>query len=380
MKEGKNGHKPTDLFEKFKAGTLTEAEKAYLESWYIQYAAQSGHEADPREMERRLKSIAGNLPKGRRASRVRRFLPYLTPAAAILLNFIGINYYQSRPAIANATDINPGGNKATLTLENGNTIELSGDKEGVLMRAGTLTYNDGSQLDNITSEKDVTETVRYLTITTPKGGKYAVVLDDGTKVWLNSASTLRYPATFAGKCREVEITGEAYFEIAQDHMRPFIAHCNEQEIIVLGTAFNVSAYDDDESVRTTLITGSVNIDPVDDKVQAVVLQPGEQATLSPSGIKTGQADTRVVTGWKEGLFRFNNTDLRSAMNQLSRWYNVTVEYQGQVPHTYFSGEIDRNSSLATVLAILKESGLNFRVERRRTAYTLVVMSPDELTK
>src|SRR5690606_27779737 len=205
-----------------------------------------------------------------------------------------------------------------------------------------------------------------LSVATPKGGTYQVILPDGSKVWLNSASSLTYhpPRSREGK-RTVELEGEAFFEVSEREAVaggrsvriPFVVRTRNQEVEVLGTQFNVSAYGDDEETKTTLVKGTVNV------VSALggassILKPNEQATLRGDELSVKTVDVGPFVEWKDGLFSFHETGLRDAMNQLSRWYDLTVTYEGADPGTYFFGKIRRDNSLSKVLTILKKSGLN----------------------
>src|SRR5690606_22741368 len=219
-------------------------------------------------------------------------------------------------------------------------------------------------------------------LTTPKGGTYRLTLSDGTNVWLNAASTLRYPAKFTGTERMVELEGEAYFEVSRltrgsDIRVPFRVVSKGQTVEVLGTEFNITAYADEDAVRTTLVEGSVQV--VSDgaietqRPQPVTLRPGQQSVVSPDGTQINSVDVSMFTAWKDGLFSFRETEMSDAMRQLARWYNVDVVYEGAVPETYFFGNIRRDKSLAHALAILKKSGINFRITKMGDRSSIVVL-------
>jgi len=199
------------------------------------------------------------------------------------------------------------------------------------------------------------------TIATARGNQYQLILSDGSKVWLNAASSLRFPTAFKGKERRVEVTGEAFFEIAKDAARPFKVQVGGGEIDVLGTRFNVNAYMDESSVKTTLLEGAVVV-----KRDAALqkLSPGQQAEFTPKGELTlsKNVDVTQETAWKDGLFWFNNTDIHTLMRQVSRWYDVEVENGNSLPARQFEGRISRNAPMADVLKILETNSIHVKVE------------------
>ncbi|PSL24966.1 FecR family protein [Chitinophaga ginsengisoli] len=288
-------------------------------------------------------------------------------AAAAVLLLLGTGAYfwysrmpASRPIASNAQvrplhDATPGVTGAVLTLDDGRQVELDSTGNGVianqngtkvLLRKGQLDYESGSGSTGIS----------YNTMTTPRGRQFKLVLPDGTKVWLNAASSLKYPTAFTGNERKVEITGEAYLEVAQHADKPFIlTAANNVTIKVLGTSFNVNAYADENAVHTTLVTGSVQVAAVNG--DAVTLQPGKEARLQK---KTGKfsvlaADEEQVLAWKNGYFYFDRADIQTIMRQIARWYDVEVEYK-EIPDKKFSGTIPRNVNASQVFKILELTG------------------------
>ena len=263
--------------------------------------------------------------------------------------------------------IKPGGNNAILTLANGQQIILNNTQNGqIASQAGVTVVKTAEGL--LTYVVDVVagagvETAAPLknTITTPKGGEYSVVLPDGSEVHLNAASSLTYPAFFAKHDRSVELTGEAYFSVAKDAARPFKVSTGSHEVEVLGTRFNLNAYDNEASIKTTLEEGSVRIN---DEGRTEQLSPGQQMV-------SGKGDNKVFLkrnvnvdkyiAWKNGFFTFEKDDLKSVMRQIARWYDVDVTYDGEVS-ARFSGELFKSSKLSTVLKILEINGLNFQVK------------------
>jgi ferric-dicitrate binding protein FerR (iron transport regulator) len=258
-------------------------------------------------------------------------------------------------------DVAPGGNKATLTLGDGATIILDSAHSGTIAHQGgtTVSKSDSGKLDYsaLTQVRDIV----YNMLTTPRGGQYKLRLPDGTDVWLNAASSIKYPTAFTGKERKVEVTGEAYFEVARNMAMPFIVQTGEQELKVLGTHFDVNAYTDEGAIRTTLLEGSVILSHADGRV---VVKPGEQARLTRgAGFKITPADTEAAVAWKNGFFSFRHANIETVMRQLSRWYDIDVKYEGRISAGLsFSGEIGRSLGLSDVLDGLQLAKIHYRIE------------------
>ena len=266
------------------------------------------------------------------------------------------------------TDVQPGRSNAILTLDNGQTIMLDSAADGTLAQQGdikVLKMND--RIDYQSGNGKANEKPVYNTITTAKGNDYQLVLSDGSKVWLNAASSIRFPTAFTGNERKVEITGEAYFEVAHNPAKPFKvdfknAADGNGEIEVLGTHFNVNTYTDEQDVKTTLLEGSVRITGADKSQR---LSPGEQATLTADAITLKKdVDVSQVTAWKDGYFLFNNTDIQTIMRQVARWYDVDVQFEGKIPVDGFTGRISRNVPLSKFLKVLELNDLKVRTEGR----------------
>lgn len=268
--------------------------------------------------------------------------------------------------------IRSGGDKAILTMANGSTITLTDAKNGKLFTQNGIQISkakDGILEYKYNADKRSINNIGNNTITTPRGGQYQVVLSDGTKVWLNAASSLRFPVTFTGNFRKVELTGEAYFEVAKNKAKPFILNANRTNVQVLGTHFNVSAYADDAAVTTTLLEGSVRLVKAE---TIVMLKPGEQGTSlnNQTAIKIEKADIEQVMAWKNGYFLFDNTDIRSIMKQAARWYDVDVVYQG-LANKYYGGKISKYKDINELLKNLELTGtIHFTVEGRRVTVIL----------
>ncbi|MFD0792056.1 FecR family protein [Mucilaginibacter litoreus] len=263
-------------------------------------------------------------------------------------------------------DIRPGGNKAYLTLGNGQRISLTDAKNGAIASQGGQTIRktaDGKVEYDDSHYNHTDAEMVYNTIETPRGGQYQVVLPDGSKVWLNAASSLRYPAAFVGAERKVELIGEAYFEVAKDKLHPFKVTMAQETVEVLGTHFNINSYSDEPSLKTTLLEGSVKVSTA--AVQRVI-KPGEQAVLNAAGLKVQDADEEEVLAWKNGLFVFNDEPLESIMRKVSRWYDVDVQYSGDVDKAEtFGGGLPRFSNVSKVLKQLESTRLvHFKLQGR----------------
>jgi ferric-dicitrate binding protein FerR (iron transport regulator) len=325
-------------------------------------------------------AILAGILKVRQISSKRRFLPgwRSVAAAAAILVLLGTGMYLwqtrlSKTSLAKnqplphpaAGDASPGGNKAILTLANGKTIVLDTAANGTLARQGNTRVQklgDGRLAYNALHEKPVE--IFYNTLATPRGGQYQLALPDGSKVWLNAASSVSYPTVFAGRERKVEIKGEAYFEIAKNEAMPFVVQVNDVQVLVLGTHFNINAYSDEASIKTTLLEGAVKVTK---DAATALLKPGQQARTShaSSQIQVKEADTEAAVAWKNGYFSFNQTDLPTVMRQIARWYDVDIVYSGKVPDRRFGGEIPRNINAAQVLKMLEESKVHFTIEGKK---------------
>jgi len=270
-------------------------------------------------------------------------------------------------------DVRPGGNKAYLTLADGSKIILDNVSNGKLAQQGNaqITKLDSGRLSyNLKVIPNLTSNiVSYNTLTTPRGGQYRIFLSDGTIVWLNASTTLRFPIAFVGKERRVEIKGEAYFEVAKNTAMPFIVKAGNSEVRVLGTHFNIMAYADDKLIKTTLLKGSVEVsyDKPASSTKAnshVVLQPGQQSQLDRKNeINVVDADLEEAIAWKNGNFIFNNEDIESIMAKISRWYDVKIDYQIDPANKTFSGKISRTQNVSEVLNMFElTESIHFKIE------------------
>jgi transmembrane sensor len=274
-----------------------------------------------------------------------------------------------RNAVAKKLPVLPGRNTAMLTLSDGRQVLLDSANNGELTQQGNvrLVKEGNGILSYAIAGKGIKE-VAYNKLITPRAGQYQLLLPDGSHVWLNNASSIRYPVAFLGKDRAVELIGEAYFEIAKDATRPFIVKLKDESVEVLGTGFNIKAYADEPLIQTTLLEGSVRVTRGD---ATVLLQPNEQAQANEGiGLKVIKGvPAEDIVSWKNGFFYFGRASLKEVMQQLGRWYDVDVRYEGTIPANEFGGKIDRNLPLNDLLQYLDKNQVHFRLEGR----TIVVL-------
>jgi transmembrane sensor len=383
-----------DLFAKLLKGELSPEETEILVSWLgtekldphaeTLIAKHLGQQAMEGEVSPALRSaLEAKLPKITAGAKTYSLFqsPWLRYAAVILLVlgaslFLFLFQQKSSPEIKVAVqsapvknDVEPGRQGAVLTLADGRTVVLDSMQNGIvatqngskiLLNNGQLTYNKNAA---------VAATTEFNAISTPRGRQFQLTLSDGTKVWLNAASSLRYPTFFNGKERRVEITGEAYFEVAKNAQMPFKVSINkETEIEVLGTHFNVNSYENESSINTTLLEGSVK---VHHHTENTVIKPGQQAQVvqadnDPSKIKViTSVNLAKVMAWKNGVFDFENATLEEVMRQLERWYDVDVVYEKGIPNLEFFGRMGRDLNLSNVLRGLQISKVHFRLEEKK---------------
>jgi len=265
-------------------------------------------------------------------------------------------------------DIQPGKNSAVLTLSNGTQILLDSAVNGALAQQGNMrVLKFNGRIAYKADEGNSNVKPVYNTITTTRGNEYLLILADGTKAWLNAASSIHFPTAFSGNERKVEITGEVYFEVAHDRSKPFKVEFSNAtgekgEVEVLGTHFDLNAYPDETNIKTTLLQGSVKVSQ-SDKIQ--MLSPGQQAIISSDKITLKKdIDVAQITAWKNGYFLFNNTDIQSIMRQVSRWYDIDVSFEGKIPSDGFTGKILRNVPLSKFLKVLEMNDVKVRRDGR----------------
>jgi transmembrane sensor len=267
----------------------------------------------------------------------------------------------------------PNNNRAMITLANGQQVLLDSMENGVMalqenvklikLADGRIAYNQEAATVN--------EVIPFNTLYNPRGSKVIdMKLADGSRVWLNAGSSVTYPVVFTGKERNVSISGEAYFEVTHDAAKPFIVSKGAMHVTVLGTRFNINAYDDEAAIRVTLLEGSVKVNATTD-LQSLLLKPGQQAIVSRSNTLSmaSTVDIDAAMAWKNGLFNFNNADLSMVLRQLARWYDLQVIYQGVVPQRKFGGEMQRSLNLSEVLKLLERNNVRFILDGKKLTIT-----------
>ncbi len=355
------------LAQKMLTGTITPEEQQLLEQWLH---ANPGNElvweqGDTNEEElgsRIFHRITANPFVRRKKRKI-----YWAAAASVLLLISAATwlwYPGKKPAakqmtgvIAPTTEILPGSDKAILTLGDGRQVTLEGQK--IISDGDLQIRNENNELVYST-----TSIVSLNTMSTPRGGQYQLRLPDGSRVWLNASSSITYPTAFTGKERVVELAGEAYFEVAKNTAMPFTVKMNGMNVNVLGTHFNVMGYDDEAAVKTTLLEGSVQITKGNTKA---LLKPGQEAnvTTTEEKIRVANGNVEQATAWKNGMFLFNKTDIKSIMRQLSRWYDFEAKYENAFENRNFSGMISRKTELQKVLKMLQMTkDVKFKIEGR----------------
>lgn len=327
-------------------------------------------QANPERMEQVYASIRPAETPVAPVSRRRRWLYPAAAAAVVAVIIATAALWRLRPQqpLAGHTQdpahqVIPGGNKAVLTLADGSTITLDSAANGALARQGNVQVRNG-QLAYKAGGSHTSGAVEYNMLAIPRGGQFRVTLPDGTNVWINAASSLRYPTTFHGADRTVELTGEAYFEVAKMPEKPFRVKVRNMDVQVLGTHFNVMAYTEEATVQTTLLEGAVKVHTAGG---GTALRPGQQLRLDQAGqvAVIDNVDLDEIVAWKNGYFRFNHEKLPGVMRQIARWYDVDIAYEGNIPDREFGGKISRSSSIEEVLKILELSKVHFRIEKKK---------------
>ncbi|WP_316797534.1 FecR family protein [Pedobacter agri] len=360
-----------NIIKRYLAGTATAEEIKFIEKYYAflgEGENEIGETHDINNLEQETFQAIQAKIASQQKSKVLSLYKFASAAAIFILLCGGLYFLLDKNSSKSPSnslakienlDILPGSDKATLTLANGSKVILDdqtpeniSDKHGVKISK----TKDGQLVYTVVNNENLPNSTAFNTIQTPKGGQYQVILPDGTKVWLNAASSLNYPEVFAGKKRSVTLTGEAYFEVAKDKDKPFHVLTQNQNVEVLGTHFNINGYLDDHTIKTTLLEGAVKVSNLKSTKK---LKPGEQAI---SGISenalikvTSQVDTDDEIAWKNGLFQFNDTDLKIILNQLERWYDIKIDYSS-IPDKRYNGMVPRKSKLSEVLKMLEKTG------------------------
>ena len=373
-----------DLWNKYLAGTCSAEETAQFESWYnqefktLEEPPMPDYAQTRNEILTKIKTQKSALEKNKRPVLWQRIA---VAASVVLVCSVGLFYYleNSNPlkheTAAYAQDVLPGNNKAVLTLANGKKISLTDVSDGELAKQTGISIAktaDGQLVYKVLDPAHSTAGIStYNTVETPRGGQHQIILQDGSKVWLNASSSIKFPVSFdeADK-RMVVLSGQAYFEVAKNKAKPFIVKTNRQTVEVLGTHFDVNAYADEPSVKTTLLEGAVSVSPLakEDKKGAHpasrMLKPNQQSVLSGEELSVIPVETSDVVAWKEGKFMFNNETLESIMKKVSRWYNIEVRYANEdlKKNTYW-GTISRTEKISKLLKMLETTGdIHFRIE------------------
>jgi ferric-dicitrate binding protein FerR (iron transport regulator) len=370
------------LLDKYLAGKATQHETDLLMRYYDSFQ-QPSKINEPDDLQdtgaRMLQHIHEDIHH-EKPTLSRKLWPKIAVAASILLLAGSILFWptkQATPPLAKAetTPVKSAEEegKVTLTLADGKKIILDNLANGIITQNGnfTITKQNGTLICNYIGSGDSSSNT-YNILSVANGAQYEVVLPDKSHVWLNTASTLKFPSSFAGNERRVRLSGEAYFEIAKNRRKPFRVNVEPNAddadgalVEVLGTHFNIAAYKDEETMRTTLLEGSVRITPLSKSAhqQTKTLAPGQQALITTrkeanKKINVRKANTKEVMAWKSGLFDFNNADIPAIMREIARWYHVEVIYEGSVPHKIFTGTMNRSLALQTVLKILEQSNIH----------------------
>lgn len=371
-----------ELILKFLKGELSKEEQKNLEQWRLedpdnellfQELSDASYLTEELKFFQSLKTDAAweklsshafATPKKAKYSYAKLFR-WAAAASIVFITFLFLYMYPSVREKSSLTKISmpAGSNIAKLILADGSIIPLDKASDGEIAHQGsTKIIKVGDLISYTPSGKERSND--YNTIETPMGGQYQLILSDGSKVWLNAASSLKFPAYFQGTKRIVELKGEGYFEVAHKSSQPFqVLLSNDSKIEVLGTSFNVNTYKDEKINRATLLKGKLRIVT---KTDSQILEPGNQAQFEEnSSIQLSEnADLEEVMAWKNGNFIFNSRDIKSIMRQISRWYNVEVKYEGKINQETFSGIVSRQSNLSQVLKIMEEGGVKFKIENK----------------
>ncbi len=385
MENGQPKYNINEIADKWLKGTITPEEKAYYEKWYGTFDDTETHfksnalistdelgDKIYRGLSNRIQGA--DKPAQQKISPVR----WLAVAASILLcisfslYWLFIKQSPQQYAQNKVEHIRPGGSKAILHLPNGKKIILTNAQNGLLARQSNTAINktaNGEVVYTTPKKERPLAAMAYDTLTIPVSGTYHLTLSDGSKVWLNAATSIRYPENFMGKQRKVELLyGEAYFEVIHNAKMPFQVVSGGQTIEDIGTQFNINAYENESDIKTTLLEGSIK---VSEHNESAVLIPGQQSkvkngTLRSKIIIVSAANTEEAVAWKNGYFRFNNEKIESIMRQLSRWYNINVSYEGKITNEGFYGRISRYKNISDVLKMLEDTrSVHFKIEGRR---------------
>ena len=371
-------HQAKELLQRYQAGDCTLSENELVEKWYKQLIDTGEWQWGEGEKDMMQKMIEARIMKQLNGTHKKVF--YLKPrfqwwaAASVILLLVTFSYFQffhnrteqAQIAKVLSSDVKaPQSNKAMITLANGQKVYLDSVGNGALATQGNvkLVKLANGQIAYERNNGEVVTKIEYNTLSNPRGSKVInMTLADGSKVWLNAGSSLTFPVAFIGNERKVSVTGEAYFEVAHDASRPFIVNNGSMNVRVLGTHFNVNAFEDDGGdIKVTLLQGSVKINNGD---ATGLLKPGQQAMVNKEIKVVNDVDLDLVMAWKNGYFQFANASLQNVLKEVSRWYDVDVVYEGHNQPRQFEGEIQRDLSLSEMLKILEKNKVHFKIEGR----------------
>lgn len=360
-----------ELIGRISSGVATDEELKQYNIWCN--AWQSDEQTVP-DFSSLQSKMLGNINQKINQEKVLRLSYYkiASIAAAITVAVFGIWFFfaaipgsdtKRTTGIKYKDDVLPGKNTATLTLANGKSIQLSDAKDGVIIDASSLKYDDGTVIENGNVQEG-----NSLAATTPRGGNYQVTLPDGSRVWMNADSKLIFPAKFSGKSREVSLEGEAYFEVAKDRTHPFIVKSRSQRVEVLGTHFNINSYADETAIKTTLLEGSVKVS--DGNGSEAILKPGE-AAINKGNVSVEEVNTAEAVAWKDGNIAFREKTLEGIMRELSRWYDISVVYAADAPtNVTFTGVVSKTRNLSSVLEGMQTTGsVKFKIDGKTVTVT-----------
>ncbi|RZJ80460.1 MAG: FecR family protein [Chryseobacterium sp.] len=365
-----------DLLKKFRQGTILPEEQAFLETWYLNWNTENQHFSEE-EIKSAKSRVWSSL--NRPVYKLKSWY-WLSAVAGIFLAIAifwfyndGNNNPRKNVVVRKVqSDFKPGGNKAILTLAGGEKVILGNAATGNVANQGAVAVTETETGKLVYQQgKGSVEAMMINKLTTPRGGEYQLVLSDGTKVWLNAASSISFPASFTGNFRKVSITGEVYFEVAHNKNKPFLVTAGSQVISVMGTHFNISAYQDDEFVTTSLISGSVRVKNSKTKIEKLI-QPGQGATTSSRNddLIIHKIDKDEILSWKNGYFQFDNQNVYSIMKILSRWYNVDVQFLNNKNTDRFGGTFSRGKQLSETLSNLEKLGdVGFKITPKKIIVT-----------
>lgn len=378
------------LIDRYLAGTATAEEKLRFNEWYHSfndneaYLAATGNETE-QQLADRIKNRLLISIREKKKPVLRSFSRrnwQIAAAVIFVLASFGIYFIISSepktrelvkvepPGTQPKKDLAPGGNKATLTMADGSSIVLDSTSVGTISQQGDIKVQklkDGLVAYTVNGKQlNENSEAFFNTITTPAGGQYQVTLADGTKVWLNALSSIRFPIAFTGTERTVEITGEVYFEVAKNKSMPFKVRANASEIVVLGTHFNINAYKDEPFMKTTLLEGRIRVSGSTNNQSSRILQPGQQAGINKEGlIDISDVDTEEAVAWMNGYFPVKSMDLKTLLRQIARWYDVDILYKGDV-NIHFTGQLNRDENLSKLFEKLALTGeIHFKIEGRK---------------